>query len=102
MGRQSARPCILLTLLLAMHPDAPYLIILLCLMSDDFTCQGESAATKWFIKWYTPIKQHGYCIYTCFLQSFRVVPVSQLHHTAREQQGGVTNQYYDSLKNYIN
>jgi hypothetical protein len=25
-----------------MHPDAPYFISLLCLMPDDFTCQGES------------------------------------------------------------
>jgi hypothetical protein len=30
-----------------MHPDAPYFIILLCPMPDDFTCQGESAATQW-------------------------------------------------------
>jgi hypothetical protein len=28
-----------------MHPDAPYFSILLCLMSYDFTCQVESAAT---------------------------------------------------------
>jgi hypothetical protein len=28
-----------------MCPDAPY-VILLCLMPDDFTCQGESAATQ--------------------------------------------------------
>ncbi len=27
-----------------MHPDAPYFIILLCLMPDDFTHQGEGAA----------------------------------------------------------
>ncbi len=27
--------------------DAPYFIILLCLMPDDFTHQGESAATQW-------------------------------------------------------
>ena len=25
----------------------PYFIILLCLMPDDFTPQGESAATQW-------------------------------------------------------
>jgi hypothetical protein len=30
-----------------MHPDAPYAIILLCLMPDHFTCQGESAANQW-------------------------------------------------------
>ena len=30
-----------------MCPDAPYFSILLCLMPDDFTCQGESAATQW-------------------------------------------------------
>jgi hypothetical protein len=30
-----------------MCPDAPYFIILLCLTSDDFTRQGESAATQW-------------------------------------------------------
>ena len=29
-----------------MHPDAPYFIILLCLMPDDFTHQGKSAATQ--------------------------------------------------------
>jgi hypothetical protein len=29
-------------------PDAPFfMIILLCLTSDDFTCQWESAATQW-------------------------------------------------------
>jgi hypothetical protein len=27
--------------------DVPYFIILLCLMPDDFTCEGESAATQW-------------------------------------------------------
>ena len=27
--------------------NAPYFIILLCLTPDDFTCQGESAATQW-------------------------------------------------------
>jgi hypothetical protein len=31
----------------AMHPDAPYFSILLCLTPDDFTCQVESAATQW-------------------------------------------------------
>jgi hypothetical protein len=30
-----------------MHPDVPHFIILLCLMPDDFTCHGESAATQW-------------------------------------------------------
>jgi hypothetical protein len=30
-----------------MCPDVPYFIILLCLMPDDFTCQGESAASQW-------------------------------------------------------
>jgi hypothetical protein len=30
-----------------MHPDAPYLSILLCLMPDDFIRQVESAATQW-------------------------------------------------------
>ena len=30
-----------------MHPDAPYFIILLGLTPDDFTRQGESAATQW-------------------------------------------------------
>jgi hypothetical protein len=32
-----------------MHPDAPYFIILLSLTPDDFTRQGESAATQWVI-----------------------------------------------------
>ena len=27
--------------------NAPYFILLLCLTPDDFTCQGESAATQW-------------------------------------------------------
>ena len=31
----------------SVNPDAPYFIILLCLMPDDFTHQGESAATQW-------------------------------------------------------
>ena len=30
-----------------MHLDALYFIILPHLMPDDFTCQGESAATGW-------------------------------------------------------
>jgi hypothetical protein len=30
-----------------MRTDAPYFIILLCLTPDDFTRQGESAATQW-------------------------------------------------------
>jgi hypothetical protein len=29
-----------------MHPDVAYSIILLCLMPDDFTRQGEKAATQ--------------------------------------------------------
>jgi hypothetical protein len=29
-----------------MHPDATYFIILLCLTPDNFTRQGESAATR--------------------------------------------------------
>ena len=32
-----------LTHRVAMHPDAAYFSILLCLMPDDFTCQGDSA-----------------------------------------------------------
>jgi hypothetical protein len=34
-----------------MCPDAPYFIILLCLMPDNFTRQGESAATQWVNIW---------------------------------------------------
>jgi hypothetical protein len=30
-----------------MHPDAPYISILLSLTPDDFTHQVESAATQW-------------------------------------------------------
>jgi hypothetical protein len=30
-----------------MRPDVPYFIILICLMPDDYTRQGESAATQW-------------------------------------------------------
>jgi hypothetical protein len=30
-----------------MRPDAPSFIILLCLPPDNFTRQGESAATQW-------------------------------------------------------
>jgi hypothetical protein len=37
-------PCILLV---AMHPDVPYFIILLCLTPDNFAHQGERAATQW-------------------------------------------------------
>ena len=48
-----------LTLLVAMHPDAPYFSILLCLMPDDFTHQVESAATQW-------AKQH---LMFCLLRS---------------------------------
>ena len=36
---------LVLTQKVAMRPDAPYFINLLCLMPDDFTCQGECAAT---------------------------------------------------------
>jgi hypothetical protein len=32
---------------MAMHPDAPYFAILLCLTPDDFTLQGKSVATQW-------------------------------------------------------
>jgi hypothetical protein len=38
---------LLLTLYVAMCPDAPYFIILLYLTPDDFTHQGESVATQW-------------------------------------------------------
>ena len=31
----------------ALHPDAPYFSVLLCLTPDDFTRQVESAATQW-------------------------------------------------------
>jgi hypothetical protein len=30
-----------------MAPDVPYFVILLCQTPDDFTRQGESAATQW-------------------------------------------------------
>jgi hypothetical protein len=30
-----------------MCPDAPFFIILLCLVPGNFTCQGMSAATQW-------------------------------------------------------
>jgi hypothetical protein len=30
-----------------MRPDAPYFIVLLCLMPDYFTRQGESAVPQW-------------------------------------------------------
>ena len=34
-----------------MRPDAPYVIILLCLIpADDFTCQGDSPDTHWITK----------------------------------------------------
>jgi hypothetical protein len=33
-----------------MRPDAPYIIILLCLTPDDFTHQEESSATQWVKK----------------------------------------------------
>ena len=36
--------CIILT---PLSCTVPYFIILLCLMPDDFTCQGESAAIQW-------------------------------------------------------
>ena len=50
-----------------MHPDAQYFIISLCLMPDNFTRQGENAATQWiniqmFISWYLlnmPDCHHG-------------------------------------------
>ena len=45
---QTNCPWILLTLSVAMHPDASYISILLSsLMPDDFTRQVESAATQW-------------------------------------------------------
>jgi hypothetical protein len=34
---------------LQLYPNAPYFIILLCLMSDDITCEGESAGAQWAI-----------------------------------------------------
>jgi hypothetical protein len=41
-----------------MHPDAPYISILLCLTPDNFTSQVESAATQWvnIISWFLNIK----------------------------------------------
>jgi hypothetical protein len=33
-----------------MHPGTPYFIILLCLMPDNFTSQGERATTQWIKK----------------------------------------------------
>jgi hypothetical protein len=30
-----------------MHSDMPFVIFLRCLMPDDSTCQGDSAATQW-------------------------------------------------------
>jgi hypothetical protein len=36
-----------LTLQVAMCPEAPYFVILLCPMADDFTCQEKSVATQW-------------------------------------------------------
>jgi hypothetical protein len=35
---------------LAMLPDTPHIIVLLCLLPDDFTRQVESAATQWVNK----------------------------------------------------
>jgi hypothetical protein len=40
--RQSADQHCGLTLQVAMHADAPYFVILLCLTPGDFTCQRES------------------------------------------------------------
>jgi hypothetical protein len=40
----------ILTLQVAMHPDVPYFIILLCLTPDDFTRQGESAPLNGLLK----------------------------------------------------
>ena len=36
-----------LTLKVAMRPEAPYFIILLCLTPHNFTRPGESAANQW-------------------------------------------------------
>ena len=33
-----------------MRPDAPYFIILLCLMSDDFTRQGDVRSAQWIYR----------------------------------------------------
>jgi hypothetical protein len=30
----------------ALHRNVPYFVMLLCLMPDDFTCHGESAAAE--------------------------------------------------------
>jgi hypothetical protein len=46
---------------MAMCPDAPYFIILLCLMPDDFTRQGESAATQWVNQTICPVPMHPSC-----------------------------------------
>jgi hypothetical protein len=39
-----------LTIQVAMCPDEAYFVILLCLIPDDFTHLGESAATQW-VNW---------------------------------------------------
>ena len=36
-----------LTVQVAMRPEAPYFVILLCPMADDFTRQEKSVATQW-------------------------------------------------------
>ena len=55
------RLCVhLLTLLAAMCPVARYYIILICITPDDFTCQGESAATQW-VKWQFQLQCKHYC-----------------------------------------
>jgi hypothetical protein len=40
MANQTIYTCVLLTHLIALHPNAPYFTILLCLTPDDFTHQG--------------------------------------------------------------
>ena len=41
---------------MAMRPDMPYFIILLCLTPVDFTRQGESAAIQWVNPQCAPVR----------------------------------------------
>ena len=59
-----------------MHPDVPYSIILLCLMPEDFTCQGEGVATQWVKQSFNNNNNNSYLLLVhlsiCFHSSLEI------------------------------
>ena len=68
-----------------MHPDAPYFSILLCLTSDDFTHQVDSAATQW-------VK-----LSTCLLRIHYFPPLAIFVQVPKQQNNPLDAFYFSHL-----